>query len=66
MSCLAGRGTFLSLASPQESFDTMSSSTFKELRRALPMNRQKFPWEQVQHKLAMELVAKEKAAAVKA
>lgn len=24
----------------------MSSSTFKELRRALPMNRQKFPWEQ--------------------
>ena len=78
----------------------MSSSTFKELRRALPMNRQKFPWEQararvryaahnqvlrrptannsgrtdddasvmlprlqVQHKLAMELVAKEKAAA---
>ena len=46
----------------QETFDTMNEGTFKELRRMLPVTRAKFPWEQVQHKLAVELATKEKAA----
>ena len=45
-------------------FDTMNEGAFKELRRMLPVTRAKFPWEQVQHKLAVELATKERAAAM--
>ncbi len=48
------------------SFDALAQRTFKELRRALPVTRSKFPWEQAQHKLAVELATKEKAAAAAA
>jgi len=48
----------------QASFDTMAHSTFKRhLRRALPVTRSRFAWEQQAHKLAGELASKEKAAA---
>jgi hypothetical protein len=42
----------------------MASTTFKRhLRRALPVTRTRFNWEQAQHKVAGELAAKERAAA---
>jgi capping protein alpha len=50
----------------EASFDALASRTFKELRRALPVTRSKFPWEQAQHKLAVELATKERAAAAAA
>ena len=42
----------------ESSFEGMERSALKELRRALPITQQKFAWEQVQHKLAIELAAK--------
>jgi capping protein alpha len=50
----------------EASFDALASRTFKELRRALPVTRSKFPWEQAQHKLAVELATKERTAAAAA
>jgi capping protein alpha len=45
-------------AGRETSFEGMERSALKELRRALPITQQKFAWEQVQHKLAIELAAK--------
>jgi capping protein alpha len=42
----------------ESSFEGMERAALKELRRALPITQQKFAWEQVQHKLAVELAAK--------
>lgn len=44
----------------ESSFEGMERAALKELRRALPVTRQKFAWEQVQHKLAVELATKNK------
>ena len=42
----------------ESSFEGMERAALKELRRALPVTRQKFAWEQVQHKLAIELASR--------
>lgn len=46
-----------------ECVDSLSQGTYKALRRALPLTRQKFGWEDAGHKLAFALAARQKAAA---
>lgn len=43
------------LANLEETYSNLSETTFKDLRRTLPVTRTKFPWAQVQHSLATEL-----------
>jgi capping protein alpha len=45
----------------ESSFEGMERAALKELRRALPVTRQKFAWEQVQHKLAIELASRKQS-----
>ena len=45
----------------EETFDELAGGAFKELRRALPVTRTRFDWDKAQHKLAIELAAKERA-----
>ena len=47
----------------ESGFESLAGGAFKELRRSLPVTRAHFPWEQAQHKLALQLAQKERVAA---
>jgi len=49
-------------ASLETTFEELAGGAFKELRRALPVTRTRFQWEQAAHKVAGELADKERAA----
>ena len=46
----------------ESTFEGLATSSFKELRRALPVTRAKFEWQQQAHKVAAQLEIKAKAA----
>jgi len=43
------------MATLEETYATMSEGPFKELRRLLPITREKFNWANASHSLAAEL-----------
>jgi len=56
----------LFLGGLMEFYEYNNSTTYKELRRMLPVTRTKFAWEQMSHKSALALQAPEVLAAAHA